>query len=239
MEWKTADVLYNYVVSDAQIDPRLKRSFERIKLVCDDLITEAKAQIKRGTVFSSSPIYVAEVGRRCKERFGGPSAESITRNRRTEPLKATYIQLRADELDVPGLRRKEGKSEGPLGDPSVRAYIQALEARIKASEEIIVGLTGSMKKMSPISLNEALATTSDDGDQLEIAAGLRNVFSHHDLVASIRRLLDAEHLVRFGLKKERSIFNPATGEELLTVAEVELFQAIVGSERPGGEQGRR
>jgi len=236
VNWKTSDDLYRHVTSDPQTDPRLKRSFERIKLICDEISDEARAQSKRGTVFSSSPIYVAVVGRRCEERFGGPSAESITRNKRTEPLKALYIQLRAGELDLPGLKSGNGRRAGPASDPNVNAYIQALEARIKASEEIIVGLTSSMKRMRAISLNEALGSKSDDSDQLEIASGLREVASHEDLVRLIRKLIDTRHLASFGLKRERSIFNPATGEELLTAEDVVLLQAISGHGRKDSQK---
>ncbi len=138
-----------------------------------------------------------------------------------------YIQLRADELDVPTRHGKSKKRAHLPSEPSVRAYILSLEARIKASDEIILGLTSSMKKMRAISLDEALAASTDEADELEVAAGLRGQASHQELVRVIRRLIDPQCLVRFGLRRERCIFNPATGEELLTSAEVDLLEKII------------
>ena len=227
-QWTSSDLLLSYVTDAEEIDPRLKKSFARLREVCDEICAESRAQAKRGARFSNNPIYIAEVGRRCKAKFGGPSAESISRNRSTEPLKATYIELRASELELPGLSENSRDPLALVGDSGVRAYIRTLESRIKVDEELIRGLTTTLKSMRPVSLDVALAAASEQDDQLEIATGRLGMPRAGECAFVIRKLLDSSHLASFGLEISAGIFNPATGEELLSEEEVEVLKELVG-----------
>lgn len=226
--WTSSQLLYDHVMGAEDTDPRLKRSFERISAVCDEIAKEARTQVKRGIRSLMCPIYIAEVGRRCKATFGGPSGESITRNRKREPLKAIYIELRASELDIP---RKDDAGVDPLskiGDAGIRAYVRSLEQRNKVSEELIVGLAKTVKGMRPISLSEALAATSpSDADMLDLAKGVIINPAHSEVSAVVRKLLNEAHLAAFGLELRGGIFNPATGEELLSQCEVETLKHFI------------
>ena len=224
-EWGTATELFSYVMESSESDPRLKRSIERIRAVCDEIECEAQSHAKRGAKFGPTVIYVAEVGRRCTAKFGGPSANSITRNRSTEPLKAIYIELRNSELKLPRIGDRE-QNATKSGDVATRSYITSLEQRLKASEAIVRGLTATLRRIKPISLDEALAI-SREGDVLDIAQGVQSTPSHADSKAIVEKLLRPEHLAAFGLIFDHSVFNPSTGEELLTTNEVMILRKLV------------
>lgn len=223
--WASSSLLYDFIVNDETSDARLVRSFERIRIVCNEISEEAIAMAKRGAQFSRNPIYLSEVGRRCRAKFGGPSAESIIRNRATEPYKAAYIELRARELELPGQNRPRDEDASCIEDVRLRTYVQSLEQRLKVSEEMIIGLTESLRNMRPISLDLAISAAGED-DTLEVAKGVRPDPNRTETAALARRLTDPGHLAQFGLKFEGGVFNPATGAELLSERDIAVLRAL-------------
>jgi len=218
-KWESSELLYEYINTKQGIDSRLKRSIDRIKGVCDEIAVEAMRHTKLGGVFKRSPIFIAEVGRRCMERYGGPSAASIVRNRSKEPLKGTYIELRSEELRS-GLRMPAPPGPPHPDDPAVSAYVRSLEQRLRVSEQMVLGLSQTLRGLRPVSLQQALASGTGGGDSLDLIAGAQERPSDADVSALVHRLLDERHLSRFGLRLDRSVFNSVTGEELLSPEEV-------------------
>jgi len=223
--WDSSELLYEYISVKPGIDVRLKRSIDRIKSVCDEIAKEALRHTKLGGVFKRSPIFIAEVGRRCTDKFGGPSAASIVRNRSKEPLKGVYIDLRSEELRS-SLRMQSTASLASSESPAVSAYVRSLEQRLSVSEQMIVGLSQTLRGLKPVSLHQALICGVRDGDSLDLIAGAQERPSDLDVSALVRRLLDHRHLSRFGLSLDQSVFNSATGEELLSPEEVSILQRL-------------
>lgn len=226
VDWTSAERLYGYVMQEPSIDARLKRSLCRIRTVCDEIGDEALSQSRRGVKFSLSPIYVAEVGRRCVKRYGGPSGSSITRNRAKEPLKAMYIELRSSELLLPGVEEKQANALAGVKDAALRAYVRTLESKLKITEQMNDALSEAVKRMRPIELDAAIRAMSEAEDTIDLGAGAKN-FDYIDLVGIIRRLMDPLHLASFGLLCGPGIYNPATGVELISERDVGILNAFL------------
>jgi hypothetical protein len=223
--WESSELLYEYLSAKPGVDVRLKRSIERIKSVCDEIAAEALRHAKLGGVFKRCPIFIAEVGRRCTEKFGGPSAASIVRNRSKEPFKGIYIELRSEELRT-GLCLPGAASLASSDDPAVNAYVRSLEQRLSVSEQMVVGLSQTLRGLKPVSLQQALISGMREGDSLDLVAGAQERPSDLEVSGLIQRLLDERHLSRFGLRLDRSVFNSATGEELLSPEDVSILQRL-------------
>ncbi|EKT2105185.1 TPA: hypothetical protein ACOEOC_000550 [Stenotrophomonas maltophilia] len=224
-QWKSSELLYEYICTKPGIDVRLKKSIDRIRSVCNEIAEEARRHKKLGGTFKRSPIFIAEVGRRCTETFGGPSAASIVRNRSKEPLKAIYIELRSEELRL-DLRMPATADPSRSDDTAVAAYVRSLEQRLSVSEQMVIGLSQTLRGLRPVSLQQALISGTREGDSLDLVAGAQERPSDTEVSELIQKLLDERHLSRFGLRLDRSVFNSATGEELLSPEDVSTLQRL-------------
>ena len=224
---ETADQIFKRVLDDPGYDRRLKTSLQRIKAACDTLAQEASLNVRNGVRYSRHPIYVTSVGRKCVELFGGPTPESITRNQSKEPLKHLYITLRAQELLLPGPVR-ENDPLSKVMPPALRSYISSLEEKIRLQERFITGMTASLKKITPVSLESIISqstalTSAKEKMAVETPDPRRT--AHQKAVA---KLLDPTHLKKFGLMLDQDyLIDSTTGEEFLKPDEIAALKSAL------------
>lgn len=173
---KSSAALFSLIIETAK-HPKRKRAIENIKKACDYL--EDK---KIG-------ISVSEVGRLCEE--SGPKVQSINNNQEFR----NYIKARRAEQKI----YTNPKSENPryeTDDPQANAMLYALEAEIRREK-----LQNKNLKRAYADAGEYdLEATSRTGKLVRLTAEKSSI---DPVIADVlRRLLDPEHLRKFGLNIE-------------------------------------
>jgi len=209
----------------SSLDERLKRSLERIKVACDRIESELKAAARGKTVLVDRPLSIANVGRKCTEMFGGPSADSITNNRVKEPRKALYIELRAAELEAVVSKQRRVDHLASISDPRIRLYVKSLENRNKELLDIIRGYSKRFREAPPATLNEMLDAGTD---VLTTPASTPVPLVSKALSDAVHQLTSVEALTLVGLRIENDyVIEPISENELLQPHHVRALRALV------------
>lgn len=178
-------------VINGNYDSRLKRSLENIKAVCD----EGEQHGAR--------IYVGRIGKLCKEKFGGPAAQSI-RNK-PDTLKR-YIDLRAAEQVLPA-RGGQKESKLNISDPKTRAYVLLLEEQLRDARETISILKRLLERITPVEIDRLIADAFSNAATLELPpvsnesekTGLNGVCLSEPLRRALEKITSESHLKLFRL----------------------------------------
>jgi hypothetical protein len=213
------------------VDVRLKRSLERIKDACDSIEDDAIKCAKRGVRYNKNPIYLSAVGNRCVEKFGGPSAKSIIRNRQKEPLKSIYINLRANQLKLPLHEAEQFNPLEGISSESAKSYIVNLEAHNKYLEKRILYLTSLLKYSPPLPLIEVLGSNANQPSNTDlITPSDYNKIVPQVAFEAVQLILSSEHLKHFNLSMESGfIVDTITGEEFLNRQHVGALRSLIKS----------
>lgn len=173
----------------------LAESAKNIWRACDII-----EQTGKGTI----EIRVSEVGRICKEHFGGPTAQSIRNQKDT--LKK-LVDIRADALLVVAKHFTPGSSAHEIADPNTAALVRVLEERIRQLTQSNRRLRSAFKNLDP----SLIRIIEDEHDGLRIVSNPNNSFAEpvSDIESeSLRAFLRLDHLQAFGLNiddKERIV----------------------------------
>lgn len=136
-----------------------------------------------------------------------------------------YIELRSEELRL-DLRMPATADPSRSDDTGVAAYVRSLEQRLSVIEQMVIGLSQTLRGLRPVSLQQALISATREGDSLGLVTGAQERPSDTEVSELIQKLLDERHVSRFGLRLDRSVFNSATGEELLSSEDVSTLQRL-------------
>lgn len=212
---KESEKLYRSI-ADGEYDPRLKRSLQNIKEVCDEIE-------KHG-----GKIYAARVGRLCKEKFGRPAAQSI-RNQ-PDTLKR-YVDLRAAEQS---LRVDAGQKESKLkiSDPKIRAYVLMLEEQVRDYKEENGRLKKLFEGIAPVEIDQLISDSFSNKAPLRLPSVLsepgKSRVNGSRLSKAARQALEKitceSHLRMFGLDLYNKNIVNATFAEFLNKNE---YQALL------------
>ena len=214
-EIKESETFYAAVTGN-DCDPRLKKSLERIKEVCDEIE-------KHGAI-----IYVGRVGQLCTDKFRGPTAQSIRNKPQT--LKK-YVELRIAEQKVPAKKDREGV-RAQISDPKIRAYVIRLEEEVRDCHERIAKLKKLLENLPPLEIDKLIAGALSGGMHLALTAPHddheETESKGHILCATARRALekitDETHLSSCGLRVYNNrLITKATSYKVLDKDE---FQAL-------------
>lgn len=215
--------LYESIMSDKSIDTRLKNSLVRIKQSCDQIENEAVALITKNGSIHKNPIYIASVGNKCKSLFNGPTADSINRNSKNEPLKPKYIQLRAIEF--------ESKYKDQIGDIkqlNSDPYTLSLENRNKFLENQVRALSKVLKQSPSRPIDDILNSLTNENtheglNKIEIDFKIQKKY-----IDSIAKLTNKEHLSKFGMKSANGyVVDTLTEEVFLTKDELNSLSYFI------------
>jgi hypothetical protein len=187
---RESEKLYRQII-DGNYDPRLKRSLEHIKEVCDT------------TEEHGGRIYVSRIGELCKKEYQGPTAQSIRNQKDT--LKK-YVDLRAAEQQFPAdAGRKESKLK--ISDPKVRAYILILEEQVRDSEERFDILKNFFQRLAPVEIDQLIADAFRSGTPLALPpmpnglgeTQIKGIALNEAARRALEKLTSESHLKPFGL----------------------------------------
>jgi transcription-repair coupling factor (superfamily II helicase) len=201
--------LFDSINSDKSIDTRLKKSLVRIKQSCDEIENEATKLIFQNGSIHKNPIYIASVGKKCKSLFNSPTADSINRNSKNEPLKPKYIQLRAIEFE-----NKYKDNIGEIKQLSSDPYTLSLQNRNKYLENQVKSLTKLLKQFPSRPVDQILNSLTNEStieDLNEIKVNFKIQKKYLDSIAKFNNI---DHLNKFGLKMENGFIVDALNEDV-------------------------
>lgn len=207
------------------LDERVKRSLGRIKVACDSIEADVKAAGRHKMVRIDRPMSIVNVGRKCTEMFGGPTAPSIINNRAKEPHKARYIELRAAELEGAISKPPKDDYSNTIADPRIRLYVRSLEHRNSELLKIIRGYSKRFREAPPVALNEVLDAATD---VMTAPASPRLPVASKALSDAVLRLTSSDSLANVGLKLENDyVFEAISQNELLQPHHVQALRALL------------
>jgi hypothetical protein len=200
--------LYETIISDLSIDARLKNSLVRIKQTCDEIEKEAVELISKKGFINKNPIYIASVGKKCESLFNSPTAESINRNSKKEPLKPQYIKLRAIEFENK-YKDQIGEIKQIIHDP----YTLSLKNRNIFLEQQVRALSKLIKQSPARPVDDILKffshDSSEDLNEIKIDIAIQN--KYREVISKLR---NQEHLRKFGMKIDSEYIVDAISEDV-------------------------
>lgn len=229
MTYSSSEHLYEFVMNNDHIDSRLKESFKCIKVACNAIEEEVKKASLKGVVYKKNPIFVTSVGNKCVNLFGGPSAASIIQNRKSEPLKSTYINLRATEIKLPNKSQQSFDPIDNIQDSSLKSYIKSLETKSKFLEARVLELSKFIKNTHSQPIESVLANfTLETSHQITDRVNIFNSPISKKTKSTLKKILDSHHLVAFNLILHSGyIIDQTTGLEFLTKEDVTELEKLI------------
>jgi hypothetical protein len=172
---KPSDGLFNAILQKSG-HPKSKRAAQHIKDACDYF--DGKEM----------EIVIAEVGKFCKN--SGPKTQSIHNNKDF----CAYIKARRAEQKL-AVKPPNGELRFESADPQANAMIYALQAERRRLQQMLQNLKRALSDAGDYDFDATMRI----GRLIRAVANSAPVVSP-EILDVLRRLLDANHLIRFGLR---------------------------------------
>lgn len=184
--------------------PKSTKAMQLIKDACDYLCEH------------NLPISIGEVGRFCKQT--GPKTQSLRNN----PDFRNYILARQGEQKLV-VKAKPDRIKLATNDPQANAIIYALQTQAKIAEKRLANLKHALANAGKYDL-EAMTRT---GKLVRFAGEPASVRLDSELGNALRRLLDPNHLKKFGLSIKQDRVLGFNDRVFIEKGDLQLFMAGV------------
>jgi hypothetical protein len=197
---------------------RGRKTVENVWTVCEEM------------ALAGEEVFVAEVGRRLKSRFGGPNAQSI-RDQPERLKRLVDLVAEATQSSKPAPGRREDDLLADIKDQTIRAQVRlALEERDRLRKEV-TALKKAFERIAPIRdlSAEQCYRPMPDGAPEEASPSAKDAFAA-DERAAVRRFLSPGflHDEGFRIDDRLGLLSDETGRSILPPAFVRALRKISG-----------
>lgn len=208
---------YENILANSAKEKRIV-SLGRIKAACDAIEKQSKTK----------PYTVADVGRYCENKWGGPKTQSI---RNAADVLEKYVKLRMSEHadGLSGLPEvASGKKGLNLADPALaqQQYMLAM-AQIEQLIGEVARLKVDVGRYAPLTTDQLLEAAKNDGLDNSHVEVLPAISSH--VRNAIRLLFNPERLRSCELLIDQNgyLIHDVSGNELLNADDVVALKSLI------------